>query len=378
MKKDKDNKSDEKEKPKLPTKKPSMIIEKPTFNINNYKKDEGYADDSVKDKPIRFIPLSDDFAKITGLPGVAMGYVQLYRGYTNTGKSTAVYEGVKGCQQIGVLPIIIDTETNWSWEHAKEIGIEFKEVIDEETGEVTNYEGFFIYVDNDILLKKYGNYDYAEAKRKKDYRTECAIEDVAYLVDDLLEEQNNGKLNIELCFFWDSIGSIDCFKGIVSKSKNNMWNAGALESSFKAIFNHKIPSSRKEGKVYTNTFAAVQKIWIDSMQGAGVIKHKGGEAAFYAARLIVHFGGIASHGTKQLIATSNNKQYGFGIETNIKVIKNQVNGLTWEGKIASTPHGFINPENKLDYLAKNKKYLLSKLELEDGEIELTEEITKNT
>ncbi len=84
-----------------------------------------------------------------------------------------------------------------------------------------------------------------------------------------------------------------------------------MEAAFKSLVNHRIPSSRREGKEFTNTFAVVQKIWLDNENK--VIKHKGGEAFFYSPRVIVHFGGILSHSTVKLKATSGGETYQFGI-----------------------------------------------------------------
>lgn len=347
-------------------------IKKKEFDLKSFKKSEGL-DSTVKDKELSWIPFSSAYHEAIGLPGVAKGYLTLFRGFSNTGKSTAAYEAMAACQKLGILPIFIDTENNFDWGHAKNIGVEYEEVADEDTGEVIDYEGFFMYINNDALLKKYGKWDYDEAKEKQTARTEASIEDIARLIDELLDSQANGNLPYELCFIWDSIGSLNCFKSIKSKSKNNMWNAGALESAFKAIINHKIPGSRKEGKEYTNTFIGIQKVWLDSMQGAGVVKHKGGESFFYGARMIVHLGGTLSHGTTSLTATSGGNKYSFGIATKIKCEKNQINGIEWEGKIASAPHGFMNPDKKNDYVDKHRDFLLNKLNVASGDIEIVEE-----
>jgi len=39
-------------------------------------------------------------------------------------------------QKMGILPVFIITEMKWSWEHAKQMGFQVEDVIDEETGEV--------------------------------------------------------------------------------------------------------------------------------------------------------------------------------------------------------------------------------------------------
>lgn len=348
-------------------------ISKKTFDLDGFKVSSGL-DGTVKEKPLEWIPFSKDFHKEVGLPGLPKGYFTLMRGYSNTGKSTGVYEAIAGCQKTGVLPVIIDTEGNFNWEYAKNVGVEFDEVIDEDTGEIMNYVGNFIFVNGDDLLQRYANVDYSNGKvGKKPLRNEPVIEDVARFITELLDEQakEDTKLGVDLCFLWDSAGSLNGFKSVKSKANNNMWNAGSMESAFKSIMNHRIPSSRREGKEFTNTLGFVQKVWLDNDNR--VIRHKGGEALFYGCRLIYHYGGIISHGTKKLKATSGGKDYQFGVETKIRAEKNQVNGIEWKGKICSTPHGYISPDNLNDYKKKHRKELLKKLNLEYGEIMIVKE-----
>jgi len=337
-------------------------LEKKSFDAEIFKNSNDMTT-VVKDKPLEWIPLSPAFHDALGIPGIPKGYFTLFRGYSNTGKSTAMYEGIKACQQLGILPVIIDTENNFSWEFAKTIGVEFEPVADED-GVITNYKGHFLYFNTTALKARYGTFDYSNGKTKKEARNKAVLEDVSHLMNDLLDLQYDGKLDIELCFFWDSIGSIDCYKSITSSSSNNQWNAGALSSSFNTLVNDTIPSSRKEGEKYTNTFVGIQKIWLDNENK--VIKHKGGEAMFYAARLIVHLGGILTHGTSRLDATSQGKSYYYATKAKIKVPKNQINGIEWEGEIASTPHGFINPEKKNEYTKQYRDFLIGKLEVDQS------------
>lgn len=347
------------------------IIDKKNIDLSklkDFKNKNGFNED-VKDKDLEWIPISKAFIEATGLPGIPKGYVTLSRGFSNTGKSTSLMEAIVSSQKLGILPVIIDTENNFSWEHAKDMGLQFEEIIDEETGEVINYDGFFIFINNEYLIDNYG-------KKRDKNRQEAVIEDVADFCHDLLDRQNSGELPYEILFAWDSIGTLDCEQCVTSKNRNNMWNAGALEASFKSLINHRIPASRKEGKQYTNSMIAVQKIWIDSM-GAGVVKHKGGEAFFYGARLILHFGGIQAHGTERIKATSSGREYSFAIGTKIEVVKNQINGIQLLGKIISTPHGFISYDELDSYKKKNKDYLLSKLGSDDGEIEITSEVVNS-
>lgn len=338
---------------------PKKPVSKGNFDINKFKQNNGY-DITVKEKDLTWIPLSDSFHEALKIPGLARGYFTSFRGYSNTGKSTAMYEAAAGAQKIGDLPVIIETEGNWSWEHARNIGVQFEEVIDEETGEIIDYTGDFIFMNGDDLLQRYQCFDYSNGKEgTKPLRGEPVIEDVARLMTDLLDLQQDGELPRNLCFLWDSVGSINGFKSVMSKSNNNQWNAGSMETAFKSLVNHRIPSSRREGKDYINTFAVVQKIWLDNENK--VIKHKGGEAFFYSPRIIVHFGGILSHSTVKLKATANGETYQFGIETKVRCEKNQVNGVEEHGKLASTPHGYWNPAKIEDYKKENKEYILARL-----------------
>jgi hypothetical protein len=134
---------------------------------------------------------------------------------------------------------------------------------------------------------------------------------------------------------------------------------------FKYLLNNTIPSSRKENREHTNSIIAVQKIWIDNM-GAGVVKHKGGEAFFFGARLIFHFGGIAAHGTSIVKATSKKRSVAYGVDTKVSIAKNHIDGplggISLEGKIMSMPQGFIFEEDLDDYKKDNILYFRNILE----------------
>jgi hypothetical protein len=338
---------------------PKKTIEKKSFDLNSFKKNNGL-DITVKEKPLTWIPLSEAFHEALKIPGIARGFFTSFRGYSNTGKSTAIYEAVVGAQQIGDLPVIIETEGNWNWEHARNIGMKFEEVVDEATGEIIDYSGDFIFLNGDDLLNRYRNFDYSSGKEtSKSLRGEPVIEDVARFIIELLDAQDNGDLCRDLCFLWDSVGSINGFKSVMSKSSNNQWNAGSMEAAFKSLVNHRIPSSRREGKEYINTFAVVQKIWLDNENK--VIKHKGGEAFFYSPRVIIHFGGILTHSTVKLKATSQGSEYQFGVIAKVRCEKNQVNGIEEKGELASTPHGYWNPDKIEDYKKEYKDYILKHL-----------------
>ena len=317
------------------TRKPTQ---KKSFSLDDYKKKSNL--ETVENKKLEWITISKAMQEVTGLPGFPVGYSSLARGFTNTGKSTALCEAIISAQQMDILPIIIDTENNLGVDRLTKMGF--------------NWEGPYILINNDYLLEEFG-------KKQNKNRKEAAIEDLAACIYYFIDEQEQGNLPMDILFAIDSLGTLDCIRTIDAHEKksddNNMWNAGAFEKSFKYLLNNTIPSSRKINKKYTNTIIGVQKIWIDSM-GQGVVKHKGGETFFYGSRLIYHFGGIASHGTRKVIAQNKGIGVAYGIETKVTVAKNQVDemrgGISKEGVIISTPHGFVNEGGLQDY---KKEYI---------------------
>ena len=308
---------------------------KKTFSLKDFKKKSGITD--VPDKPLSWIKINDAVEEATGLPGFPKGYVSLCRGYSNTGKSTALCEGIVSAQKRGDLVIIIDTENNLGTTRLETMGFD--------------WNGNYIMVDNEFILSKFG-------KAQNKDREEAAIEDLAKTMYYFLNEQSLGNLPFDLTFMIDSIGTLNCIKTIDAHVKdtsdNNMWNAGAYEKAFMSMLNDTIPNSRKIDKKYTNTIVAVQKIWYDSMNK--VVKHKGGEAWFFGSRLIFHFGNIITHGTRKISAISKKREIAYGVETRINVAKNHIDGplggISMEGKIISTPHGFVYPD-RLDIYKKN-------------------------
>lgn len=355
-------------------------VNKTDFDLDSFLESEGL-DDGVTFKEDSWLVLSEAFHDAVKLPGFPRGYVSMIRGFSNTGKSTAFYEGIKAAQDIGDLPVVIETEGNWQDSHAKSLGVRYKERLDKSTGELIEVPDLILIKGSDLLYR-YENYCYNEAKTKsKPTRNEPVIEDVSHLINEFLEMQQEGRINKDIAFFWDSIGTLNCYKSAVSKTSNNMWNAGAM-NVFQSIVNVKIPSTREERSPYTNSLICVQKIWLDNMQmGQPIIKHKCGEFMFYNSRLIFHLGGAVSHGTKKLKATALGQDFQYGIETKIKTEKNQITGLAKEGKIVSTSFGFISPDDLNDFKKDRRDYIHEMLKssssdlvtISDDDISFTEE-----
>lgn len=190
---------------------------------------------SSADKPMEFIPMPDAFTNALKLPGFPMGYMSIITGWSNTGKSTLKNCLIASCINNGIIPVIYETENNFDWTYAIDCGVKATPVygevevekVDEETGEIflekenriVDYIGDFLYFDSSLLAEQYGNNDYSTGKQTKTKRKVAVIEDIAYSINQLLDLQDEGKIQQPMCFIWDSVGSLPSFKSYASKTR---------------------------------------------------------------------------------------------------------------------------------------------------------------
>jgi hypothetical protein len=295
-------------------------------DLEKFKKGKNLAA-GVVFKDQKWIPLSQAFQDTLQIPGIPAGHITLLRGHSDTGKTTALLEAAVAAQKMGILPVFIITEMKWDWNHAKQMGFQFEEVGNED-GEIVDYKGFFLYIDREKL--------------------NC-IEDVSAFIADILDEQKRGTLPYDICFFWDSVGSIPCRMSIEKSTNNNEWNAGAMSQQFGNFINQRIVLSRKASQPYTNTLVAVNKVWVakpDNPMGQPTLNNKGGNTMYFDASLVVTFGNIARAGTNKIKATKNGKEVEFAKRTRISCDKNHVTGVTAVDKVIMTVHGFIKDDKK--------------------------------
>ena len=210
---------------------------------------------SAKYKPQRFFDLGKNFLEAVGLPGPAFGHINMFLGHSDTGKTTALVKTAVSAQKQNVLPVFIITEQKWSFEHARLMGFDCEEVVDEETGEI-DWDGFFIFNNN---------FSY--------------IEQITDYINELLDAQDKGELEYDLLFLWDSIGSVPS-KMTYDGKGGKQHNAATLADKIGMGINQRISGSRKADSKYENTLVIVNQPWVelpDNPFGQPKIKAKGGE-----------------------------------------------------------------------------------------------------
>ena len=371
---------------KAPIKKKNTISDlkaKMGFGVNVEKGEIQNA--SNADKPLEWIIMPKAFQEATKLPGFPMSYVSTICGHPNTGKSTLINHAIVSAQRQGIVPVIYDTENNFDFQYAIDMGMDATpvygdvnvEVVDQESGDVTvvkenriiEYDGPFVYFNNAILMERYGDIDYSTGKRGGKKRTSAVIEDIVYSINEFLEAQANGDIDQGFLFLWDSVGSIGGLKSYNSKVGNNMFDAGTISAAFQDIMDNKIPSSRKVSAKYSNTMIMVNKIWLDGTTNPVAppsMEMKGGKSITYRSRLIILLGGQLKASVKRLSAVSKGLTYNYGTQTKIKVIKNQLPSpfnVTYEGEFICTDIGIIgmSKEEQEDYKKNRAPELLKRL-----------------
>jgi hypothetical protein len=258
------------------------------------------------------------------IPGIPMGQVVIARGGSDTGKTTLLIEAAVNAQKMGILPVFIITEMKWDFAHAQTMGLEIEAIPDEETGEVMDYKGFFLYVDRASLN---------------------TIEDVSAFIADILNEQKKGKLPYDLLFLWDSVGSIPCEMSVKQGNNNPMWNAGAMATQFGNFINQQFPLSRKENYPYTNTFFVINKTGVQpalTPMSQPKMTNKGGNAMYWDAAIVITFGNITNSGTSKIHAQHKGKKVEFAKRTKVAIDKIHADcGVATSSTVIVTPHGFI-------------------------------------
>ena len=260
-------------------------------------------------KPDRFFDLGDAFLEATGIPGPAMGHINMLLGHSDTGKTTALVKTAVDAQKKGILPVFIITEQKWSWDHAELMGF-------------NREEDFFLF-----------NSDFEYIEQITDY------------INELMDAQEKGDIPYDMLFLWDSVGSVPC-KMTYDGKGGKQHNASVLADKIGMGINQRISGSRRTDKPYTNSLVIVNQPWVelpDNPFGQPKIKAKGGEAIWLNSSLVFLFGNQKGAGTTKISITKDKRKIRIATRTKISISKNHINGGGYEdGRILVTPQGFMH------------------------------------
>jgi len=280
-------------------------------------------------KPDRFLDLGDAFLDATGIPGPAIGHINMFLGHSDTGKTTALVKAAVDAQKKGILPVFIITEQKWNWDHAVLMGF--------------NKEDDFYLFNSD--------FDY--------------IEQITDFINEILVAQEKGEIPHDILFLWDSVGSVPCKMTFEGKG-GKQHNASVLADKIGMGINQRISGSRRTDKPHTNTLIIVNQPWVelpDNPYGQPKIKAKGGEAIWLNSTLVFLFGNQKGAGITKIKITRNKRDVNFASRTKISIMKNHVNGIGFaDGKIMVTPHGFMRAKEPAEEKISIQEYAKENLD----------------
>lgn len=288
---------------------------------------------STEYKPQEYLDCGEAFAEVTGLPGPAIGHLNMFIGHSDSGKTAAMIKAMINSQKRGRLPVIIITEEKWSFEHSLLMGFDCSEI------EPHKWKGFFLFRDDLEYVEKITDY-----------------------INMLLDKQAKGELNYGLDIFWDSVGSVPC-KLTYDGKGGKQHTAGVLADKIGMGLNRRITSSRKAEKKFTNSMTILVQPWVwkdmNSPMTKPRLQGKGGNTIYLNSTLVFQFGNIENAGTSGISAGKEGRKVKYATRTKISVKKNHINGLGFEdGYIIITPHDFILNDKKAieKYKAEHSEY----------------------
>ena len=294
-------------------------------------------------KPLIYIPFSKGVQEALKFKGFPTSNCISISGYTDTGKTTMLLEGVIACQKMGILPIIVSTEGKFSFEHAKFMGMDcnYEEVVDEDTGELVKVwnKGFFIFKDGFETSEEMYKY-------------------IIEVCDDVLDEKN--QFPYDVCFIVDSINKLKCEAAMEKIREDNMdlpmHNAKVHKNYFSGFIEPTVTKTRY--KKYTRTITFVCILRLHGGSNSVNPKETGGLTFAYDMGVKIYCGGKLEAAVKTKDFKLNGQTVVVGKETKLRMDKNHFTGMNTEGAALMTPHGFIELDEWDSYKKENKTQIV--------------------
>ena len=79
---------------------------------------------SNADKPMEWLVMPKAFQDAIHLCGLPQNYVSVICGHSSSGKSTLINHAIVAAQKQGLIPVIYDTENNFDFTYAMDMGME--------------------------------------------------------------------------------------------------------------------------------------------------------------------------------------------------------------------------------------------------------------
>lgn len=297
---------------------------KTTYDRSKYIQDKSK---HVEYKPETFIPMSKAFRDLTMFPGFPQGHVHMVYGLSDCGKTTMLLEVSKGTQDIGGLPIFVITEKKWSWKRCETMGISKADCI---------FNDSFSF-----------------------------IEEACDYITSLLKDQAEGRLREDIVILWDSVGATPSraeweayeehekmvakaieegkdVRDVKKASVAMMVTAKVLREQVERKIQHLITATRNVNSPHFATLFIVNHGYVspNPMGPASLVPYGGGGIKL-ACTWVFRQGKVSGATTKKT-ATVGGTDIVWGLQVPLVFEKNHLNGLSAQGDVIVTPHGYIH------------------------------------
>lgn len=314
---------------------------KKEFDLEAYLAGENKSAPTVEYKEQEYITMPKPVQEALGMPGFPIGGTSALYGLSDCGKTGVLLNGAARAQKQGVLPIIIVTENKLNRDRILAAGIDPKKAI----------------IKEDLKYLEHV-YDYISMKT---------------------QEVKEGKLPMNVHFFWDSVAgtpsveSVEFTKeGKIVKKFTNQKNANVI-GFYNPIIANIISETRRKDCPHTVGLTMVTQAYVKPPEFPGApstIVPNGGEKIWFPMSLVVE----VKEGMR-LKAKHNGKNIEYGMVSKLKVKKNHMSELNCEGEIVLLGTDIIENDKSVidEYKDKNRDKWAKLLEIASTEEQEGEE-----
>lgn len=257
-----------------------------------------------------YVSMPEAFTQATELKGLPFGVISCTYGKPDTGKTTLLMEGIKGCIEDMVIPVLILTEHKFAYDRLQNMGVDMMPiVIMVESIE----EGY------DVLCKMLRDLQQNKLKYTD-------------------KEGNNQVIdmtNLKCYFFWDSIGNVMSQSEMDAEVED--WQKGMMKTA-KAlrVLTRKASMLLNKVREKTGVLFLNQSYVSTTPTGIQIETPTGGDAIPYSSALV-----LRTRRRKRLDMTQDGKDVDIGLETIIETVKNHITNRKLTGSVFTVATGMI-------------------------------------
>lgn len=257
-----------------------------------------------------YISMPEAFEQATELKGLPIGVLTTVYGKPDTGKTTLLMEGIKGCIEDMVIPVLILTEHKFAYDRLQAMGVDLMPIV--------------ILVDSieegyDVLCKMLRDLQQNKLKFKDKEGKEQVID-----------------MTKNKCYFlWDSIGNVMSQKEMDAETED--WDKGMMKTA-KAlrVLTRKVSMLLNKVRDKTGVLFLNQSYISTTPQGIQIETPTGGDALPYSSALV-----LRTRRRKRLDMTIDKKDVDIGLETIIETVKNHITNRKLTASVFTVASGMI-------------------------------------